>query len=309
MPRHDGNPKPLPSLRPRDIDRFWTKVDKAPGQGPTGECWGWRGSFFNGGYGAFHIFVDGALRTLKVSRVAYFLNNGSDPFPLIVRHTCDWPPCVRHLITGTQAENCRDAAHKHRKPKREKIVAATAFIPGRVVEFSARMLKLFWSHVDVRGGKECWMWMAHKLPSGYGQFNSRLHHQKWLAHRLSWTLANGPIPVGLLVLHSCDNPSCCNPAHLSVGTQLQNLADCVRKGRMHSGDAHFLRQHPEQVRRGSQCPNTKISDSQIPLVHKMVSEGRSRAQVALTFGVGKAQISRIVSGTRRAHLHPSKLAE
>ncbi|MGH7024521.1 MAG: HNH endonuclease signature motif containing protein [Caulobacteraceae bacterium] len=51
------------------------------------------------------------------------------------------------------------------------------------------------------------------------------------AHRLAWELANGPIPDGLLILHKCDNPVCCNPDHLFLGTAADNHADCAAKGR------------------------------------------------------------------------------
>jgi hypothetical protein len=56
-----------------------------------------------------------------------------------------------------------------------------------------------------------------------------------MAHRWSWTLANGPIPDGMVVMHRCDNPPCVNPGHLSLGTQLENIADRVSKGRSATG--------------------------------------------------------------------------
>jgi len=89
----------------------------------------------------------------------------------------------------------------------------------------------FRSRVDVKGPDDCWEWTAGKIPGGYGAVwdNSIGRHQH--AHRLAWELANGPIPDGMWVLHRCDNPPCCNPAHLWLGTQYENDKDRTRKQR------------------------------------------------------------------------------
>ena len=86
----------------------------------------------------------------------------------------------------------------------------------------------FWSKV-VKIDDGCWLWTAALLLDGYGQI--------WLgqtmerAHRLSWIIHFGPIPEGLCVLHTCDNPPCVRPGHLFLGTQLDNVRDAIRKGR------------------------------------------------------------------------------
>lgn len=90
----------------------------------------------------------------------------------------------------------------------------------------------FWAKVDVRGPDECWEWQASTTSSGYGQIMVNARPRRITrAHRLSWTIANGPIPSGMVVCHRCDNPPCVNPAHLFVATQQDNIADMVRKGR------------------------------------------------------------------------------
>lgn len=90
-------------------------------------------------------------------------------------------------------------------------------------------LERFWSYVDTSG--DCWLWTGAKKRHGYGVYGTR--RVSVLAHRFSWEFANRtPIPAGLHVLHRCDNPPCVNPAHLSVGTPGDNVADAIAKGRL-----------------------------------------------------------------------------
>lgn len=78
--------------------------------------------------------------------------------------------------------------------------------------------------------KTCWIWTGCKLKSGYGQIG-RHGGPYYQTHRLSWIIANGPIPDNLQVLHRCDNPPCCNPDHLFLGTHDDNMKDKVIKNR------------------------------------------------------------------------------
>lgn len=78
----------------------------------------------------------------------------------------------------------------------------------------------------------CWIWTGTLAPNGYGRFQIGGKGSPHVgAHRFAYELEHGPIPEGLVVMHSCDNPACVNPAHLSVGTHKDNSQDMIRKGR------------------------------------------------------------------------------
>lgn len=94
------------------------------------------------------------------------------------------------------------------------------------------MSRAFWERVDRRAGVEaCWPWTGARSSTGYGSV--------WVegrtkgAHRHAYELAMGPIQRGLVLLHTCDNPACCNPAHLVPGTTRDNARDRADKHRGH----------------------------------------------------------------------------
>lgn len=117
---------------------------------------------------------------------------------------------------------------------------------GTMITVSARL----WSRVTRQDG--CWEWQGHRQRSGYGGLTVGNKHR--LAHRVAWEVTYGPIPDGLCVLHRCDNPPCCNPAHLWLGTKAQNNADRAVKGRSAIGDRSGARLHPETRARGDRHP-------------------------------------------------------
>lgn len=94
--------------------------------------------------------------------------------------------------------------------------------------FVANTPETFWSRVDQSG--DCWEWTGARFPRGYG--TTRFEGKNWYSHRLAWVLTNGPIPAGLQVCHTCDNPPCCRPEHLFLGTIKENLQDASAKGRL-----------------------------------------------------------------------------
>lgn len=105
---------------------------------------------------------------------------------------------------------------------------------------AAPLTERFWSKVEVRGKDECWPWKAatRRKEEGYGAFwmNGR-HHP---ANRVALQLSGVNVPDGMVACHTCDNPGCCNPAHLFVGTPRENNDDKVLKGRNPKGQSHGM---------------------------------------------------------------------
>ena len=91
------------------------------------------------------------------------------------------------------------------------------------------MNERFLEKISIKSKDECWPWLGCKHRQGYGQF--AIGRKPQLAHRLSFLYFNGFLPRDLKVCHSCDNPPCCNPNHLFLGTQKDNVQDWVDKGK------------------------------------------------------------------------------
>ena len=104
----------------------------------------------------------------------------------------------------------------------------------------------FWERVDKTG--DCWLWTGSLNATGYGTIGKGGRGNGiYLAHRVSFELHHGPIPDGLFVIHSCDNPPCVNPAHLRAGTSRDNMQDAISRGRWTSPMAkrtHCPQGHP-----------------------------------------------------------------
>lgn len=103
----------------------------------------------------------------------------------------------------------------------------------------------------------CWEWQRSRYKQGYGRISIGNQKQDY-AHRVSYREHCGPIPDGLLVRHKCDNPCCCNPEHLEVGTQTDNMQDCVKRGR-HSKPPVF---------KGEANQKTKLTEEDVEFILK-----------------------------------------
>lgn len=147
---------------------------------------------------------------------------------------------------------------------------------GSPINSKKSLHQRFWSKVEIVDG--CWEWNAAICSGGYGVFRDGKMEG---AHRVAFRLTFGEIPDGMHVLHHCDNPPCCNPAHLFLGTIADNNADKAQKGR---------------------APRTigwaKLSDDQVRCVRARLGEGANQSVVAAEFGVSQSTVSRIAN--RRA---------
>lgn len=126
----------------------------------------------------------------------------------------------------------------------------------------------FWPKVDIREVEECWEWMAFRDKDGRGLFYVDRYRGNDAAHRVAWELTWGKIPEGLIVRHFvCDNPPCCNPFHLALGTMADNTADMMRKGRnggqFECGEKHIMHLHPERRARGERNGSRAYPERQL----------------------------------------------
>lgn len=140
----------------------------------------------------------------------------------------------------------------------------------------------FWSKVSNYGDPDkCWEWQASKTPQGYGHFP--LGRTIQIASRIAWEISRGDVPQ-LHVLHSCDNPSCCNPDHLFLGTNHQNVLDSVNK-------------HRRAPKRGEMNGRHKINAEQAQEIRKRYAQDNTlQKDLAIEYGISQVQIGHIVHG-------------
>lgn len=133
----------------------------------------------------------------------------------------------------------------------------------------------------------CWVWIG-AISAGYGQFRLGSLRDRTRrtekAHRLAYERFVGPIPTGLHVCHRCDDPRCVNPEHLFLGTNADNVADRVAKGRSRSVG-----------NRGERSPTAKLNLGAVAEIRRRVAAGTRQATIAREFGLSPQAISDVVN--------------
>lgn len=158
------------------------------------------------------------------------------------------------------------------------------------VEVSSATADAFWSKVDICADTtKCWNWLGAKKPKGYG--NVRINKNYLLAHRVAFELTNGIGANGFNVCHLCDNPSCCNPSHLMLGTTKSNYVDMLIKNRkgFHKNRAIGKRNHNAKLTWEQVC---EIRSKYLTRVFKLT-------ELAKSYGVSASAIGYIVKNKVR----------
>jgi hypothetical protein len=153
-------------------------------------------------------------------------------------------------------------------------------------EFDGIRLR-FWPKVKKGEPNECWEWQAAIGTRGYGQFAFLGANRR--THRVTWILEYGFIPDQLHVLHTCDNRRCCNPSHLFLGTNLDNVADRCAKNR--SADME-----------GESNSNAKLSEADVLQIFELRKSGIVTKEIARRYGVTIGHIYQILGGRQWSSL-------
>lgn len=150
-----------------------------------------------------------------------------------------------------------------------------------------RAVERFWSRVHVTDG--CWTWGAYRNTKGYGVvcISANGYRAYALAHRFSWAIANSDVPSdGMFICHHCDNPPCVNPAHLFLGTNDDNVLDCVKKGRIAIGEKNS---------------RAILNESDVRDIRHM-AKTMSGVSIAAHYGVSTGAVYNIIHRVRWKHV-------
>ena len=145
-------------------------------------------------------------------------------------------------------------------------------------------IKRFWTKIEKgQNENDCWKWLAGKHKFGYGKI--KIYGKTMGAHCFSFILHNGKIPIGKLILHSCNNPECCNPLHLYAGTYKDNSNDMIK------ADSQI---------KGENVNTAKLNKEQVLKIRKLYQSNKyTLKKIALLFRIGISTVHHIVTNNKK----------
>ena len=185
------------------------------------------------------------------------------------------------LVLGGVGEDCLDGEDK--LECRERKCPAQLYLPGLwskpllevpTMDILARVR----ARVKVDEVSGCWNWSLTKDKDGYGKI--KISGKHWRVHRAVYFTLNPDADKRLHVLHRCDNTCCCNPEHIYLGTNCDNVRDKVARGRQSRpiGELH---------------PGAKLTEDRVRDVRAILNQGLTQAEIGRQFGISQASVSLI----------------
>lgn len=283
--------KPIPQLSQKDIDRFWSKVNKTEGLGPKGDCWEWTGGTNYRGYGQFYRRIADRDCNFRASRISYLLTYGEDPFPFQMLHSCDWPVCVRgsHLSKGTGKDNMQDAAAKGRMTSGDKHWARLH--PEKVKRGADH------PHVKhperLKRGDESW---SRQHPERLHRIYDEDLKKEIVARVVEEFEGNPKLSLRDIAIDLAMNWSTLRCMVDEYRFLLPPAIDELLKQKFtRTGDHNPSRQKPERLQRGDNHHGSKVSSDSVREIRRLFdSKTLNQMELSRKFGVSQPTISQIV---------------
>lgn len=190
---------------------------------------------------------------------------------------------MKEMYHGRDCRECRTKYLKVKRHERERKTCPVCKIEHNVYgcEECSDKCKILNRHKKVNG---CWEWQGKLNKDGYGSFQKTIDGEKTeiRSHRRSYEIFKGEIPEGMQVCHACDNPSCCNPDHLWIGTSKENTQDCIKKQRFFNGKKRAI-------------ASGKTNENEVREIRELYKNGSSQKELQEKFKLSQSQISGIVT--------------